>query len=66
MPPQNQTKNEEREFTYEEYLTEFCPDEVEDNFDVDAGADDITQSEQLGHRLAEATIHTLMQAFENR
>lgn len=66
MPPQIHTKNEEREFTYEEYLTEFCPDEVEDNFDVDAEADNNAQSEQLGHSLAEATIHTLMQAFENR
>lgn len=64
--PQNAAEHEQREFTYEEFLVEFCPDELEDDFDASGVDDGDAQSEQLGHRMAEATIHTLMQAFENR
>lgn len=63
---QNNMEQEPREFTFEEYLVEFCPDEMNDDFDVDGVADGDSKSEQLGHRMAEDTIRTLMQAFDGR
>ncbi len=60
----NNMEQEKREFTFEEYLAEFCPDEMNDDLAGDGVTDGDSQSEQLGHRMAEDTIRTLMQAFD--
>lgn len=62
--PKNDVEQEQREFTYEEYLIEFCPDEFDDGSEIAGVAEGDDQSEQIGHQMAEDTIRTLMQAFD--